>query len=60
MSINVAFPGDRNVINKDAVMILEHKARVEYNNKCGISNNMGDWNRFKVTQTISRQHYGKA
>jgi hypothetical protein len=60
MLIDVAIPGDRNVINKEAEMILKHKARVEYKNKCGISNNRGDWNRFRITQTIPEQHNGEA
>ena len=60
MLIDFAIPRDRNVINKEAEMILEYKARVENKNKCGISNNRGDWNRFKITQTIPQQHKGKA
>ena len=60
MSIYVAIPGDRNVINKEAEIILEYKVRVEYKNKCGNSDNRGDWNRFKITQTIPDQHTAKA
>jgi len=42
MLIDVAIPGDRNVINREAAMIVEYKGRVEYKNKCGINNNRGD------------------
>jgi ferredoxin-like protein FixX len=60
MLIYVAIPRDIYVINKEAEMILEYKACVENKNKCGISNNRGDWNRFKITQTVPQQHKGKA
>jgi hypothetical protein len=60
MLIEVAIPGDRNVINKEAEMILEYRARVEYKNKCVISNNRGDWNHYKITQTVPEQLNGKA
>ena len=35
MLIDVAIPGDRNVINREAAMTVEYKARVEYKKKCG-------------------------
>jgi len=60
MLIDVAIPGDRNVINGEAAMIVEYKARVEYKNKCGISNIRGDWNRFKITWRVPEQRTGKA
>jgi hypothetical protein len=60
MLLDVAIPGHRNVINEEAAMTAEYKGRVECQNKCGISNNRGDWNRFKITQTVPEQHNGKA
>jgi len=33
---------------------------VESESKSGIGNNRGDWNCFKITQTIPEQHSGKA
>ena len=59
MLINVAIPGDRNVINKEAEIILEYKVRVEYKNKCGNSDNRGDWNHFKALRQYLSNIPGK-
>jgi len=52
MLIDVAFPGDRNVIKREAEKISEYKdlriqiqCRCENNNDTG--NNWGNWNHFK-------------
>jgi hypothetical protein len=49
MLIDVAIPGDRNVIKKEAEKILKYKrpcnrntAHVERKNKCDTSNNRGN------------------
>jgi len=34
-------------------------AHVECENKSDTSNNMGDWNHFKITQTVPEQPNGK-
>ena len=32
---------------------------MEYESKSGMTNNMGEWNRSKITQTIPKQHKRK-
>jgi hypothetical protein len=67
MLIDVAISGDRNVIKKEVEEILKlqrpHKrnsALVECESKSDTGNNMGDWNRFKITQTVPERHKGEA
>jgi len=64
MLTDVAIPGDWNVIKKDDEKILKpykrNSAHVECESKRDTGNNMGDWNHFKITQTILEQHTGKA
>ena len=67
MLIDVAISGDRNVIKKEAERILKYKDIVTENQrkwnvkaKSDTSNNRGDWNHFKNTQTIPEQHTGTA
>ena len=59
MLIDVAIPGDRNVIKKEAEKILKHKdltiestAHVDCKNKGDTSNNWSDWNHFQIIQKI--------
>ena len=59
MLIEVAIPGDRNVIIKEAEKILKYKrphnrntAHVECKNKGDTSNNWSDWNHFQIIQKI--------
>jgi hypothetical protein len=65
MSIDIAIPGDINVIKKEAEKILKYKdliipcrnsAHVEYESKSDTNNNRGDWNHLKITRTIPEQH----
>jgi hypothetical protein len=65
MLIDVALPRDRNVIKKEAEKILKYKdliieksAHVKCECKSDTSNNRGDWNHFKITQTVPEQHTG--
>jgi hypothetical protein len=66
MLIDVAIPGDRHVIKKEAEKILKYKdfiikiLHVECKNKGDTSNNRGNWNHFKILQKISEQHTRKA
>ena len=68
MLINVAIPGDRNVIKKGVEKILKYEDLVTelqsmWNVKAKViqvRNNTGDWNHFKITQTIPEQHTRKA
>jgi hypothetical protein len=67
MLTDVAIPGDRNVIKKEAEKILKYKKLNNRNSThvgCGsrsnTSNKKGDWNHFKITQTVPEQHTGKA
>ena len=64
MLTDAAIPGDRNVIKKEAEKILKYKdlrnsGHVKCVNKSGTGNNMGNWNHFKITQTISERHTRK-
>jgi hypothetical protein len=66
MLIDVAIPGDRNVIKKEAEKILKYKdlnnrntAHVECKNNGDTSNNWSDWNYFKIIQKIRQQHSRK-
>jgi hypothetical protein len=64
MLIDVAFPGDRNVIQKEAEKILKYKdltieIRRMWNVKTSVIpviNNRSDRNHFKIIQKI-REHY---
>ena len=64
MLIDVAIPGKRNVIKKEAEKSLKYKdrssAHVECESKSDTSNIRGDWNHFKITPTIPVQHTRKA
>ena len=67
MLIDVAIPGDRNVIKKENENILKYKDLIMeiqrmWNVKTKVlpGNNRGDWNHFKVTETIPEQHTRKA
>jgi hypothetical protein len=66
MLIAVAISGDRNVIKKEAEMILKYKDFVieiqrTWNVKSSdTSDNRSDWNCFKITQTIPEQRTMKA
>ena len=65
MLIDDANPGDKNVIKNAAEKMLKYEdltteiQHVECESKSDTSNNRGDWNHFKITQTISEQHTGK-
>jgi len=64
MLIDVAISGDRNVIKKEAEKILKYKdLKIEiqrmWKNQGDASNNMGDWDYFKLIQKIREQHTGK-
>jgi hypothetical protein len=63
--IDVATSGDRNVIKKKAEKILKYKdntnsAYVECESKSDTNNKRGNWNHFKITQTVTEQHTQKA
>jgi hypothetical protein len=65
--IDVAIPGDRNVIKKEAKKILKCKDLTteiqrmwNVQNKGDASNNRGNWNHFKILQKILKQRIGKA
>jgi hypothetical protein len=68
MLIDVAMPGDRNVIKKESERILKYKertyhrnsARVECDSKSDTCNTRGDWNHCKISQPILEQHTSKA
>ena len=66
MLINVAIPGDRNVIKQKAEQIYTYgdlkdrnSAHVECESKSDADNNRDNWNHFKITQTVPEQHTGK-
>ena len=65
MLTDVAISGDRNVTNKvaedivkckDLITEIQHMGNVK--NKSDTTNNRGNWNRLKITQTIPQQHTG--
>ena len=65
--IDVAIPGDRNVVQKEAEKILNYKdltieiqRMLDCDSKSDTGNNRGDWNRFKITQTVPEQHTGES
>jgi len=67
MLIDLAIPGDRNAIKKEAEKILKrsrphnrNSANVECESKGDTGNNRGDWNHFKITQTIAKQYTRKS
>jgi hypothetical protein len=66
MFIDVAISGDRNVIKKEAEKILKYKDLTietqrmwNVKNRGDTSNNMGDWDYFKIIQKIREQHTRK-
>ena len=63
MLIDVAVLGGRNVIKKETEKILKYNrstVHVECKNKCGTSNNRGNWNYLTIIQKIPEQHIVKA
>jgi hypothetical protein len=59
--------GDGNVIKKEAEkfvtfrdLAIQISARVECKSTSDTGNNRGNWNHFKIIQTIPEQHTGKA
>ena len=65
--IDFAFCGDRNVTKKEAEKILNYKdltmeirRMLECDSKSDAGNNRGDWNRFKITQTVPEQRTGES
>jgi len=66
MLIDVAIPGERNVIKKGGENILKYKDLVieihcMWNVKAKVIVVItADWNHFKITPTIPEQHTGKA
>ena len=67
MLIDVAIPGDGNVIKKEDEKILKHKelikerhtVHVECKNKSDANNNRGNWNHLKIIHKIPQQHTRK-
>ena len=67
MSIDAATPEDRNVVQKEAENILQYidlaieiQRVLECDSKSDTGNIRGDWNRFKITQTVPEQHTGES
>jgi hypothetical protein len=66
MLIDVAIPGDRSVIEREAEKILKYKDLIteiqcKWNVKAKvIPVIMGEWDHFQITQTILEQHTRKA
>jgi hypothetical protein len=67
MLIDVAIPGDRNVLKKEVEKILKYKdliieihGHVECESKSDTGKNRGNWNHFKIGHKISEQHKRKA
>jgi hypothetical protein len=64
MLIDVAIPGDRNVINKEDEKFLQpynrNSAYVGSESRSDTGNTKGDWNHFKIIQTIPEQLTRKA
>jgi len=67
MLIDVAIPGARNMIKKEAEKILKYKdLTIEIQrmwnvkqNKGDTSNNWSDWNHFQIIQKIRERHNRK-
>jgi hypothetical protein len=65
MLIDVAIPGDRNVIKKEANKILKYKDLIiESHHMWNVKAKvipviMGDWKHFKITKKIPEQHTRK-
>ena len=67
MLMDVTIPADRNVIKKGAGKILKHKDIImEIQRMWNVEANVipvimgGDWDHFKITQTVPEQRTGKA
>ena len=67
MLIDVAIPGDRNVIKKEAEKILKYKGfTIEIQPMLNMNAKVipvimgGEWKHFKITQTIFEQNNEKA
>jgi flagellin-specific chaperone FliS len=67
MLIDVAIPGDRNVIKEEEEKILKCKDLIiEIQRTLNVEAQViaviirSNWNFFKITQTILEKHYGKA
>jgi hypothetical protein len=65
MLIDVAIPEDRNVIKKVAEKLLKYKDLIieiqrMWNVTSDTSNNKGEWNHFKITQTRAQHHTRRA
>ena len=65
--IDVAIPGDRNVIKKEAEKILKYKDLTieiqrmwNVKKKCDTSNNWSDWDHFQIIQKIRERHTRKS
>ena len=66
MLIDVAIPGNRNVIKKEAEKILKYNDLTieiqrmwKVKNKGDTSNDRIDWDHFKIIQKIHKQHTRK-
>ena len=67
MLMDVTIPADRNVIKKGAGKILKYKDIImEIQRMWNVEANVipvimgGDWDHFKITQTVPEQRIGKA
>ena len=67
MLMDVTIPADRNVIKKGAGKILKYKDIImEIQRMWNVEANVipvimgGDWDHFKITQTVPEQRTGKA
>ena len=66
MLIDVAIPGDRNLIKKEAENILKYKdLTIEIQRMWNVKtrgdtgNNWSDWDHFQIIQKIRERHTGK-
>ena len=66
MLIDVAIPGDRNVIKKEAEKILKYKDLTieiqrmwNVKNKDDTNNKWSDWDHFQINQKIRERHTRK-
>ena len=66
MLVDTAIHGDRNVTKKETEnilyckdLIIEVQPMWNVNVECDTGSNRGDWNHFKITQTIPEEHTGK-